>query len=446
MRATRDLRAVSRLTLLLLFLVAMVLGALISYMFVIGYYVSIGFQVPTGTSVTIAGATFPAQNATMFNVSLLNPSYSPSNATVKQIAVVTGDNAFHEVSDVDPPLPHKIKPSESRNFTCSWDWSNHTNENLKVIVFIDEEQGSGAAFQVKTPLMNLTIMEVQFNATISTLHFNLTVQNSELSATYVNVTTITVTTDSLMTMRDETPPLPRTLNPNSSVTFQCPWNWTDYRSKNVTIGVRTSQGYRAHFTTVTPHRIILNITDILFNLTDTAHFNVTVKSDPRTSIPVTITGMNVTLGNGSVVGVTQLTPALPYSLQPNASVTFLCSWNWTTYQGQNVTITVYTQQGYVVIRNQTIPSLEETATSFKISSPSNQNRINLAWLLSLSTSPPILRKRLRTRLLDHASVWMLRLTNQGLLDNPPLFTFSARSLTIPSSLSSLTIVLPLTLF
>jgi len=345
MRAIRDLRAVSRLAFLLLFLIATVLGALMSYMFVMGYYVSIGFQVPTKTSVTIVGATFPAQNATMFNVSLLNPSYSPSEATIKQIAVVAGDNALHELSNVNPPLPHKIKPGESRNFTCSWNWCNHTNENLRIIVFIAEEQGSGAAFQVKTPFMNLTITEAQFNATISTLHFNLTVQNSKLSATYVDITTITVTTGSSIILKEVTPPLPHALNPNSSVTFKCPWNWTDYRSKSVTIDVHTAQGYRAYSTTVTPHRLILNVTDILFNLTDTAHFNVTVKSDPRTSIPVSITGVKVTLENGSVVGITQLTPALPHSLQPNASVTFLCSWNWTTHQGENVTITVYTKQG-----------------------------------------------------------------------------------------------------
>ncbi|MEM2936497.1 MAG: hypothetical protein QW231_04905 [Candidatus Bathyarchaeia archaeon] len=404
MRAIRDLRAVSRLALILLFLIAMILGALMSYMFVMGYYVSIGFQVPPKTSVTIVNAAFSPQNARLFNISLLNPSYSPSNATVKQIAVVTGDDAFHEVKNVLPLLPYKIKPGESKNFTCYWNWSNHTNENIKIMVFIAEEQGSGATFQAETPFVGLTITEAQFNATISTLHFNLTVQNSALSATYVNITAIAVTTGSPVILQDVTPPLPLAINPNSSVTFKCPWNWTDYRSKKVTIGVQTAQGYSAYFTMVTPHRLILNITDVLFNPTDTAHFNVTVKSDPRTSISVTITGIKITLENGSVVEITQLMPALPYSLQPDTSVTFLCSWNWTTHQGKNVTVTVYTQEGYVVARNQAIPSLEEeAAASSKIFSLGNQNRINLAWLLSLSTSPPILRKRLKTRLLNHAS-------------------------------------------
>ncbi len=392
MRAIRDLKAVSRLALLLLLLVAMIVGALMSYMFVMGYYVSIGFQVPTKTSVTIVNAAFSPQNARHFNISLLNPSYSPSNATIKQIAVVTADNALHEVSNIYPSLPNEIMPGESRNFTCPWDWSNHTNENLKIIVFITEEQGSGATFQVKTPYMGLSITEAQFNATAGTLHFNLTVQNSELSATYVNVTTITVTTSSLIILQNVTPPLPYALNPDSSVTFKCPWNWTDYRSQNVTIGIQTAQGYSTYFTTVTPHRIILNITDILFNLTDTGHFNVTVKSDPRTSIPVTITGIEVTTAYlpapylNFTVEITQLTPDLPYSLQPSASVTFLCTWNWTAYQGENVTITVYTQKGYVVTRNQTIPSPEKTASTQDFSL-GNRNHINFAWLLLLSPSP-----------------------------------------------------------
>lgn len=398
MRAIRDLRAVSRLALLLLILIAMVLGALMSYMFVMGYYVSIGFQVPTKTSVTIVNAAFSPQNARLFNISLLNPSYSPSSATVKQVAVATEDGTLHKVRGVIPLLPSLIKPGESKNFTCFWDWSNYAGEDVSIIVFIDEKEGSGATFQVKTPFMGLTITKAQFNATISTLHFNLTVQNSKLSATYVNITAITVTAGSLAVLPDVAPPLPRGLNPNSSFTFKCAWNWTDYRSKNVTIGVQTLQGYRASLTTVTPHRLILNIIDILFNPTDTAHFNVTVKSDPRTSIPVTIIGIKVTLENGSFVGITQLKPALPYSLPPNASVTFLCQWNWTTHQGQNVTITVFTQQGPVVTRNQTIPSPGGAPASSKILSLGHRSPINLAWLLSLSPSPLILRRRLGTML------------------------------------------------
>jgi hypothetical protein len=374
MRAIRDLRAVSRLALLLLFLIAMILGALISYMFVIVLYI----WVPSKTSVNIVGATFSAQNATMFNVFLLNPSYSPSNATIKQIAVVTADSIFHAVTNVDPSLPYKIKPGGSENFTCLWDWSDYSGEGVSIVVFIDEKGGSGATFQAETPFVGLKIIEVRFNAIIDTLHFNVTVQNSEASATYVNIRNITIITETFQeeVIEGVTPKLPYVLNPSSSVTFACPWNWTDYRSKHVAILVYTTQGYKAYNTTVTPNRLILNITDVLFNPTDTAHFNITVKSDPRTSIPVTITEIKVTLGNGSVVEITQVTPALPCSLQPNASITFLCLWNWTYYQGKNVAITVYTQQGYVITRNQTISSLEEAAASSEIFSLGKQNPIS----------------------------------------------------------------------
>lgn len=57
--------------------------------------------------------------------------------------------------------------------------------------------------------------------------------------------------------------------------------------------------------------------------------------------------MAVVLDNGTLRNVTTVQAlSLPYVLHPNQSATFTCSWNWAHYSGKEVTVIVYTSQGY----------------------------------------------------------------------------------------------------
>lgn len=141
----RNPRAISRLSLILLLLIATITGAFLSYMGVMSYY----YLVPEETSITITEVAFSAQNTTAFNVILLNPSYSPSDATVSGIAVITSNNIVYVINITQPSLPHKIEPGKIGNFTCLWDWSGYAKEKIKVVAFVEE--GSGATFQKETP-------------------------------------------------------------------------------------------------------------------------------------------------------------------------------------------------------------------------------------------------------------------------------------------------------
>lgn len=365
----RSVRALSRFSLTLLLLVAMIIGALLSYLWVAGYYVSLGMQVPETATITITNATFPTQDTTFFNVTLLTPSFSPSDAKVTQILASTEDGVLHNVVEVDPPLPHQLPKSVSKTFKCLWNWANYTGETIKIVVFIAD--GSGAAFQAKTPLVKLTITDVRFNSTISLTHFNMTVQSSKLSETYVNITKITV---DMETLENVTPSLPYTLRPIDSVAFTCTWNWTNYQGKNATIAVHTRQGYAAyHSRVIPPPPVVLVITEVLFNTADTNHFNVTVQNSELSPTHVNITRVTITMENGTVQEITEVYPTITpsYTLHPNSSATFRCTWNWTEYRNKNVTVTVYAQPEYVISHTQITPA-----------SPSASS------LQSLSVTPP----------------------------------------------------------
>lgn len=354
MRLTRSARALSRFSLVLLLLVAMIIGALLSYLWVIGYYESLDIRVPEVATVTITNATFVPQNATYFNVTLLNPSFSPSDAKITKIAVSTEDGVLHRVKEAYPSLPYRLGRASFETFRCSWNWGNYTGETVQIIVFVDD--GSGATFTKATPLVDLKIT-VAFNPAISVKHFNMTLQNSVSSATYVNVTGISMD-GKMVPPENVTLPLPYTLHPDESISLTCTWNWTDYQGKNVTIAAHTLQGYVAYHTQAAPPPVNLTITEILFSTTDTRHFNATVQNSELSPTYVNVTRITITMENGTTREVIEVSPPLipPYTLHPNASVTFMCAWDWIDYRDKNVTVTIHTLQGYVTSLTQTTPA------------------------------------------------------------------------------------------
>lgn len=353
MRMTRDVRALSRFLVALLLLVAMAIGALLSYMWVIGYYESLQIQVPEITSITITNATFVPQDATFFNVTLLNPSFSPSDAKITEILVSTENGFLHRIREAYPSLPYQLARSASETFRCSWNWGNYTGKIMQIIIFIDD--GSGAAFLAMTPKVDLRIT-VDFDSAISVKHFNMTLKNSVSSITYFNITDIAVDGKTIPP-ENITIPLPYTLHPDESTTLTCTWDWTDYQGKDVTVAVHTLQGYAAYHTQTVSPPVNLTITEIIFNTTDTSHFNASVQNSELSPTYVNVTRITLTMENGTIQEVIEVNPTLapPYPLHPNESVTFKCVWDWADHRGKNVTVTIHTLQCYVTSLTQTTP-------------------------------------------------------------------------------------------
>jgi hypothetical protein len=351
MRLIQNAIGISKLILILLLLVSAIVGAVLSYMWTEGYYQSRGLRLPETATVTITDVAFDPQDPTFFNLILLNPSFSPSSASVAKIMASTEDGVLHGISAVTPSLPVELSIGESKTLKCIWNWANYTGEDIRVYVFIAE--GSGSNLEKKAPLVDLTITDVVFNSTISVSHFNMTVQNSASSATYVNITNIMLDTETVQT-ENVVPSLPYPLKPNSSVVLMCPLNWVDYQGKDVTVTVNTLQGYAKRHTETTPQPMVLNISDVAFNTTDTSYFNVTVENNASSPTHVNVTGVTVTVGNTTEeANVTNL--ALPYQLNPNSTVLFMCSWNWTSYQGMTAEVTVHTLQEFEISTSTEIP-------------------------------------------------------------------------------------------
>ena len=347
MKVTRNLVGISKLILILLLFIAAIVGAILSYMWTIGYYISLESQPPETPTVTVTDVTFDPQDPTFFRLSLLNPSFSPFDANITKVMASTEEGVLNDVV-VDPAQP-TISIGEAKTVKCFWNWADHTNENVKVHVFVAD--GSGATFQAKTPLVKLIISEVFFNSTIGVTQFNVTVQNSASSVTYVDISGVAVDSESIQNV---TPSLPYGLNPNASVAFVCPLNWTDHQGKEVTVKVETSQGYMASRTHMTPQPVILAISDVLFNITETSSFSFVVQNNASSPTHVNVDRITVNVDE-TTEEITELNVTLPYVLHPDSKVTFVSSWNWADYQGMAVTIIVHTRQGFETRSEYTLP-------------------------------------------------------------------------------------------
>jgi len=353
MRLIHDVKGVSKLILFLLLLISFIVGALLSYIWTMGYYAPQEFHLPTQANIVIDSVQFSPYDSTSFNLTVINPPYS-FDVKLAQIKIETEDGTLHEASWVGMH-PLSLARDTSKIITVLWDWGNYTGQTLNVIMFLSD--GSGATLKAIAPLsaMKFTVTSVNFAPSVSVNHFNITISNAG-SLTFVDITKILVNGAEVSTVPTLTPPY-RLSNASDAppVSFMVMLNWTALQGMPVTIEVQTLQGYTA-YKSVTAPAVFLAVTNVVFNKADTSHFNVTVYNDVSSSAKVDITQITVQVLEESVT-ITEVSPALPQELQPGSSVLLTCSWNWSSYQGQSAiaTVTVQTMQGFVTYGQATIP-------------------------------------------------------------------------------------------
>jgi hypothetical protein len=354
-KISRNVKAISKILLILILLLAMIIGAIFSYLIVAGYYLNLGTEVPENTTISITNVSLDLQTSDSLNVTILNPTYSPTKAKITEISIATQDNIIHKVLTTNPQLPTELDIGQEQTFNCNWNWGDYTDETLKIIVTV--EDGSGAVYDVATASVGLDISSVVF-VTTDTQHFNVTIRNREGSTSDLNVTKMTVTMENgtVFDVRETKPSLSNLIPVGSSNTFVCSWDWTYYRGMNATINVYTSQGYAFHHTQTTPKAAQLTITAAVFSTVDMSYFNITVKNSDNSIASANLTTVDLLFSNGTTHEVSvESPPALPYTLPIGNTVTLKCLWDWTDYRTETIAILVNTSEGYLGYLQKTIP-------------------------------------------------------------------------------------------
>jgi hypothetical protein len=304
-----------------------------------------------------AEATFDATvSCKYFLVKVDNDRNSALNLTIASIRVFQQVISNLSVNDEPVQLPMKLNRSESILFKCLWDWEISLGNVTVTVETVEGYEAEDVTEAVSEVFLFVT--DAEFNET-KTDEMAIMLTNKPESTNLVDVTKIVLVDENGARFEingSSTNPTfypSYTLAPNSTVTFNhCVWNWTSYRDKNITVTAYTEQGYTSHSKTVkTPPRIVWKITSVNFNLTSTGYFLVNV-----TNMPCSIDEINVTQikFNENLTGMTPTFAVLNRGEQAQ----FNCTWNWTGYRGENIIVTVYTEDGLNVSQGLTLPSVE----------------------------------------------------------------------------------------
>lgn len=354
---TKNKKALSSLALILLLLIAAIIGGLISYLWVTGYYLGLKEKIPEENTATITNLNFNPQNATAFNVTVLNPSFSPSESIqVYRITISAKDEGtLHAVQVTVPTLPINISRGSSQTFICKSEWTQYVNATVVISVFVTD--GIGSISPIKLPYTNLILENYDFNPIIGVSNLTLTFKNDPQSVTFLNITKVSLrvtppTADFTNLMQ---PSLPFALFPNSSQIFSCAYNWLNESrlGGSYFLDVETHQGYRFAFPVSIP-QLGFSVQEIDFDPADTAHFNVTIRNQVSTNPYLNVSKIEARIGNN----IFDATPSLSSSTNGvlgNSTATFICNWNWTAYRNQNVQVTVYMRQGIQTFGQKTTP-------------------------------------------------------------------------------------------
>jgi archaellum component FlaF (FlaF/FlaG flagellin family) len=327
-----------------------------------GFYAPGEFHLPSQTNITIEPPVqFFPQNATFFNVTVLNPSYSTSNATIQHIKVETPDGKLHNTET--PLLPFSLQRGASKTFQSFWNWGNYTSLAARIHVYTSD--GTESGLETRLPFMNFTVIDANLDPSRSVKNFNITVQNIG-SSTSVSIIKILVNGTQVST-NPMVPYILTNATDATPATFVVNQDWEPLARtrSNVTITLQTLQGYTPYLTVRTPYVPDLSVQSVDFNPTiGTNHFNVTVFNAGVLSpidlniseVTVSVAGSVTSIQNGTWTAYTLPPPLeLTTKLKQNKSTLIVCPLDWSTYRDQVATITVVTVQGFEVSYEKLIP-------------------------------------------------------------------------------------------
>jgi len=285
-----------------------------------------------------------------FNLTIENSAESIINLTISEIKLF--GTSINE--NVTPALPYVLSTSQRQKFQCNWNWESLRGQNITITAKTAE--GYETTYTTSRLLgVALYIPEVRFDYTDVT-YFNLTISSSEDSTTTAIIDRINLTLQdgTPVNINETFPPIgiPSIFNsvpPNQSRIFKCFWNWSEHRNETIAINAYTLEGFTIPSkTTNIPPTVVWNVTDVKFDLDDVKYFSVNV-----TNTPCSLHEINVTkiLFDGNLT----ITDPPFAVLSSGEQITFNCTFDWKKFIGENITITVLTQDGLNVSKLITIP-------------------------------------------------------------------------------------------
>jgi len=183
-----------------------------------------------------------------------------------------------------------------------------------------------------------------FDAFTSVEYFNLTVGNSAQSV--LNLTLSDVSLFGTQVTANVTPTLPYVLSKGQNVMFKVSYNWEIFRTYNVTVTVKTAEGYQAQYVTQKLSGAVLSVQSVNFDDKDTSYFNVTVKNSADSTATPIPSRVNLTRQDNTTITLSTPTLLIVNPVLPNRTLSIKCFWDWNAHRNETVTVRVYTRQDF----------------------------------------------------------------------------------------------------
>ncbi len=347
MRLAKETRAISSIILILLLVCSLIVGGLVSYLWVMANF----YAEPENTiDLAITNVNFPVYHADYFEITVINPSHSPTNTNITDISFsVEGNETLFAVTETYPQtLPIPLERAASISITCRKNWGEFAGKSITV--HVTALSGSGAVRTFETYPVNLAV-QAKLNATETTKHFNITIDNSSVSAISLNLTKVYFDMNPVenLAINGTSISLPRRIAIGESLDLQCFYDWEGHVKP--LIKVETAEGYTAQVRKDESANVNLKVMSVTFNETssNTDKIDILVSNAAESDTAVDITDITLAYDNGTEyhINETLATPNLPFRVEKNSSATFDCAWLWTNYRNRNITVTAYTKQGFV---------------------------------------------------------------------------------------------------
>lgn len=345
MHLKNNVKAISKITIIILMLISAILGGIITYMFTIYPFTA----VPEKTTIIITNFHFDPADASIFKISVLNPSYSPTSANITRLALsVKGESRLYSITETDPPITNGImvNSGETLDIICkkvqwdygSVDWGRLAGElaGKTIIIHAFSPDSSAANIEATLPFVQLNI-DARFDPAVSFRNFSLTLTNSPDSAVNLTVKEIW---GFQFNMTFE-PQLPQVIQNGTSVRLNCTGNWHGVASFN--LFVETEEGY-SFVKNVTTSQVLCSIQSVTFNEDYTDHFNVTISNGEASATYANISRIACILENGTIIEKSFAAEGI----LPNSSKTFKFDLNWGEYREKRINVTVFFLQDFEI--------------------------------------------------------------------------------------------------
>ncbi len=293
--------------------------------------------------VSIQNVAFDADYTDHFNITIFNFAESSSYVNLTRITI-TMINQTTLSQDYDPSLG--IVPNTTKTVRFDWQWKNYRGDIDLTAAFLQD-------FQINVTNANRTPV-VLLNASSAfdladKNHFNVTIASHPSSIEPINITSFYVNeTATLINGTLSTPSLPYGLiNPGQNQTFTCTYNWGNLAGKNLTliVTVLTNESlevFSSPFTLYPPNGV-LTIVNVNHTLTDLV--DITLASSTYSTVNLTISEITYALQNMTQISEDPFPPTGYVAIAPGATYVVYSHFDWQTYVGQTIVITVMTQEG-----------------------------------------------------------------------------------------------------